>query len=201
MLDTRPVRRWNSAGRIVAAAVAALVLGGWAVSGLLDAPAPAGPAAAHRGLVVIPPGERVAAPALSGATVDGGTVSWADYRGKVVVLNVWSSWCDPCQAEAGELQKAATKYRDRGVAFLGINRESGRREAQDFEKEFDIGYPSLQDPQGSLVLKFPAGSVTPQSIPNTLVVDRDGRLAAHALRGVGADDLDFLIRSVLGEKP
>ncbi len=186
--------------RAVLATAAAVVLAGCSAAGAGGAPTSASSAAKRLRVVTKPVAERVAAPDLSGSTVDGGEVSWADYRGKVVVLNTWASWCDPCREEAGDLQRAYTEYGGKGVEFLGINtKEQGRDGGRAFEKEFGLGYPSLHDPDGSLVLKFPKGSVTSQGIPNTLVVDRSGRLAAWALHRVGPEDLEALIAPVLAE--
>jgi peroxiredoxin len=143
---------------------------------------------------------RQAAPTISGTTLRGDRAALADYRGKVVVLNVWGSWCNPCRAEAKGLQEVWAKYRDQDVQFLGINtRDPDVNNATRFEDSFGITYPSLFDPDGTEILKFPKGSLNPQSIPTTIVVDRQGRLAARSMRPISAEDLEKLIQPVLAE--
>jgi len=144
---------------------------------------------------------RVAAPALSGTTVAGGKDSLAAYKGKVVVINIWGSWCAPCRAEAPNLAAVATAEAAKGVQFLGINtRDLDVSNAQRFDEKFKITYPSLFDPYGKLILKFPTGSLNPQSLPATLVVDRQGRLAARALKALTEDELRQLVDPIAAEK-
>ncbi|MFJ9946898.1 TlpA family protein disulfide reductase [Kitasatospora sp. NPDC091207] len=146
-------------------------------------------------------GHRQDAPDLSGSTLEGTPVKLADYRGKVVVLNVWGSWCGPCRAEADDLQRVWDKYKDQGVQFLGINtRDPEITNAVRFEQERGVTYPSLYDPAGAQLLKFPKGSLNPQSVPTTIVVDRDGKLAARAVGGQLDDALESIIQPVLAEQ-
>ncbi|MER5641370.1 TlpA disulfide reductase family protein [Kitasatospora sp. NPDC002227] len=153
------------------------------------------------GLDTAQAGHRKDAPEISGITIDGGKASLADYKGKVVVLNVWGSWCGPCRAEAAGLEQVAQKYQGQGVQFLGINtRDTDPGNAVAFEKNFGISYPSLYDPDGTQILKFPKGSLNPQAIPSTIVVDRDGKLAARSLRALSAEDLESLIKPIVAEK-
>lgn len=149
---------------------------------------------------VIGAADRVAMPDLSGDTVAGGHDSLARYKGDVVVLNIWSSTCAPCRAEAAGLAKVARAAYPRGVRFLGIDtRDQSRAAAAAFEKRYGVTYPSFYDPPGRLILSFPRGSVNPQSYPATVVVDRGGRIAARALRPVGEDDLHAMIDPLLAE--
>ncbi len=153
------------------------------------------------GLDTAAPGHRADAPGISGSTLDGGKAALADYKGKVVVLNIWGSWCSPCRAEADGLQAVSEKYKGQDVQFLGINtRDTDPANAIAFEKNHGVTYPSLYDPDGTQILKFPKGALNPQSIPTTIVVDREGKLAARAMRGLSADDLESLIKPVLAEK-
>ncbi|MDH6130411.1 TlpA disulfide reductase family protein [Kitasatospora sp. GP82] len=153
------------------------------------------------GMDTAPVGQREDAPAISGKTLDGGNAALADYKGKVVVLNIWGSWCGPCRAEAAGLQSVAQKYQGQDVQFLGINtRDADPANAVSFEKNFGVTYPSLYDPDGTQILKFPKGSLNPQSIPTTIIVDRQGRLAARSMHAVSADDLEKLLKPVVDEK-
>ncbi|MFP8959805.1 TlpA family protein disulfide reductase [Streptomyces nanhaiensis] len=149
----------------------------------------------------VKPADREPAPELSGETVDGKRLDVADYRGEVVVLNVWGSWCPPCRAEMPHLVKVAEETEDQGVRFVGINtRDLDRVPAQRFEDEYEVPYPSLYDPSGKLLLRFPKGSLNPQAIPSTLVLDREGRIAARALKPLGEEELRSIIDPLAEEK-
>ncbi|SDC78875.1 TlpA family protein disulfide reductase [Streptomyces prasinopilosus] len=146
-------------------------------------------------------GERATAPELSGKTLEGEPLDVADFRGKVVVLNVWGSWCNPCRAEAKYFAKVSEEYADRGVQFVGINtRDSSAGSALAFEKDFGITYPSLYDPTGKLMLRFEKGTLNPQAIPSTLILDRDGGIAARSLTALSEERLLKMLEPVLAEK-
>ncbi|MET8115169.1 TlpA family protein disulfide reductase [Streptomyces prasinus] len=146
-------------------------------------------------------GERATAPELSGKTLEGEPLDVADFRGKVVVLNVWGSWCNPCRAEAKYFAKVSEEYADQGVQFVGINtRDSSAGSALAFEKDFGITYPSLYDPTGKLMLRFEKGTLNPQAIPSTLILDRDGGIAARSLTALSEERLLKMLEPVLAEK-
>ena len=106
---------------------------------------------------------------LVGKDLDGKPLSLASYRGKVVVVNVWNSGCAPCRAEAAGFEAVYRSDRSQGVQFLGIDtRDLQLPPAQQFVKAEGLTYPDFYDPDGSLLLQFPAGSVAPQSVPSTL---------------------------------
>ncbi|WP_449477676.1 redoxin family protein [Streptomyces abikoensis] len=142
------------------------------------------------------------APDLSGKTLDGKELDVAkDYKGKIVVLNVWGSWCSPCRAEAKNLVHVANDYKDKGVQFVGLNtRDSDPAPAIKFEKEFEVPYPSLYDSAGKLLLRFPAGSLNPQSIPSTVFIDRDGKIAARAIKALTEEELRKTLDPLVAEK-
>ncbi|GHF56334.1 hypothetical protein GCM10010218_42080 [Streptomyces mashuensis] len=145
---------------------------------------------------------RQAAPELSGRTIDGKDLDVAkEYRGKIVVLNVWGSWCPPCRAEAKNFVAVANAYKDKGVQFVGIDtRDPDPAPAVAFHKEFGVPYPSLYDSSGKLLLRFPKGSLNPQSIPSTIFIDRDGKIAARALTPLGEDQLRATLDPLVAEK-
>jgi thiol-disulfide isomerase/thioredoxin len=149
----------------------------------------------------VPRGQRRAAPDISGPAVGGGTVRLSDHRGKIVVVNVWGSWCAPCRAEAPHLAKVAKDTKDEGVVFLGINtRDLDKANARAFERSYGVEYPSIYDPSGEQILKFPRGSLSPQTIPSTVVLDREGRIAVRALTELGEKDLRDLLAPLVAEK-
>ncbi|OPC82512.1 redoxin [Embleya scabrispora] len=152
------------------------------------------------GIARAKPADRKMAPAVSGKTLDGKDISLAEFKGKVVVLNVWGSWCNPCRAEAADFQRAYVENADKGVQFLGINTRDGSQEnALAFVSSKGITYPSLWDPDAREILKF-TGNLNPNAIPSTLVIDREGRIAARVLRGIDIDQLRSMIDPVLNEK-
>ncbi|MFF2787938.1 TlpA disulfide reductase family protein [Streptomyces sp. NPDC058049] len=171
------------------------------------AEAAAGPATAARAVVataaeatVIDPADRPAAPALAGDDLDGKPVALDGFRGQVVVLNVWGSWCGPCRAEADDLARIDRQTRDRGVRFLGINtRDPDRAAARSFVRAHGLGFPSLHDPTGELLLRFPPALLNPQAIPSTLVIDRRGRIAVSIGGAVTGDELSPLLARVTEE--
>ena len=149
----------------------------------------------------VPKKERKSAPDIEGETLDGDQLKLKDYRGKVVVLNVWGSWCAPCRAEAPNLAKVSEDTKDQGVRFIGLNtRDPDKAPARAFERSFGVEYPSIYDPSGKQVLRFPKYSLSLQTIPSTVVLDREGKIAARALKDLGEKELRSLINPVLQEK-
>jgi peroxiredoxin len=121
-------------------------------------------------------GHRVQAPAFSGTTLTGTQLSSSAYRGKVVVLNFWGSWCTACRSEAATLAVVAEQYRSKGVSFLGIDVRDNTASAVAFTRNHDIIYPSVSDPGDTITLDF--STVVPiSSTPTTLVIDKTGRVA------------------------
>jgi peroxiredoxin len=191
-------RRIRLAAALTAAA--ALALTGCTSGSSGSGDGQSGFVAGKAGLDTAVAGPRQAAPDVSGITLDGGKAALADYRGKVVVLNIWGSWCPPCRAEAKGLQSVWAEYKDQGVQFLGINtRDTDPANAVRFEQELGITYPSISDPDGTQILKFPKGSLNPQSIPTTLVVDRQGKVAARVMQAVSAENLEALLKPIVAE--
>ena len=125
----------------------------------------------------IAPHQRGDAVSLDGADLRGKTVSVDSMRGKPTVVNVWGSWCGPCQKEAPLLVSAA-KTLGSQANFLGIDsRDSGTAAGRTFETRNGITWPSLFSPGGEAVLAF-NGLVSPQGVPTTVVLDAQGRPAA-----------------------
>ncbi|MFJ7777172.1 TlpA family protein disulfide reductase [Streptomyces yangpuensis] len=200
-----PVR----ASVLVPAATGLAVAAVLAVAGLWTDDGAAGGSRAGRpdavtaaaGAKVMDPGARQEAPALAGADLDGKQVALGDFRGQVVVLNAWGSWCAPCRAEADDLERLSRQTRADGVRFLGINtRDRDRAAARSFVRAHDMTFPSLHDPDGELLLRFPPALVNPQAIPSTLVIDRRGRVAAAIGGAVTDEQLRPLLARVLEEE-
>ena len=118
-----------------------------------------------------------------GTTVFGGSgakLSLSRFRGRVLVLNFWGSWCTPCRAEAPELASLARAFSPSDVAFLGVDIRDTPASAEAFLRNFKITYPSLNDPGGQIALDFHS-TVPPAGIPTTLVISRSGRIAARVI--------------------
>jgi len=147
-------------------------------------------------IVVVAPDKRQPAPDVRGTTLDGSVFTLADHRGEVVVMNVWASWCAPCRAEAPALAEVATQMAAKGVTFVGIDTRDSTATAQSFVAKFHVPYPSIVDPDGQVQLLF-GDSLPPQAIPSTVVIDRQGRVAARALGRVDAATLRGIIEPLL----
>ncbi|WP_460660600.1 TlpA family protein disulfide reductase [Kribbella swartbergensis] len=142
---------------------------------------------------VFAPAERKPAPAISGTTLDDKPWSLADQAGKVVVLNVWGSWCSPCRKEAPDLV-AAAKELGPSVQFVGLNtRDLDKAPARKFAQEFGVTYPSIYDPSGKLLLGF-RGQISASAIPSTLVIDKNGKVAARVIGEVTKQTLVGMVK-------
>ena len=189
--------RWVS---ILVAMLAVTVLAGCTTTGKSSVSAgngagDAGAAAVEdisTGLTRWKPADRPKLPGLRGRTLDGRRLDVSDWRGHVVVVNTWGSWCGPCREEAPDLRRASEKSTADGVRFVGINTRDNDAAARAFVREFGIGYPSMIDDDGGLMLAF--GQTVPASaVPTTIVVDARGRIAA---RVIGAVTYATLIGSI-----
>jgi thiol-disulfide isomerase/thioredoxin len=146
--------------------------------------------------------DRKALPEMSGATLGGGSLDVASLKGKVIVVNFWGSWCGPCQDEAGYLQDTYQKYADKGVAFVGVDTRDGTDSAQanTFVRTNKITYPNLIDGDDEKYMKDFVGVVPLDSVPATLIVDRQGKIAWRALIGINSTQLQTGLDSILAEK-
>jgi len=134
---------------------------------------------------------------LAGETLEGEPISLEDFRGKTVVVNVWGSWCAPCRAEAPDLVAASEELADDGVEFLGINsRDLDRAAAQAFQRRFEVPYPSIYDQRGRTLLAF-RGTLSPNAIPSTVVIDAEGRVAASVIGETSRSTLVGLVEDVI----
>ena len=144
------------------------------------------------------PAERGEPVDISGTTLGGDALALDDLRGDVVVINVWGSWCAPCRAEAPILGQASRAYADEGVSFVGINVRDNEAAALAFERRYDIPYPSIADYDGRTLLSV--NDYVPMSaVPVTLVLDREGRVAARALGELRKATLTALLDSAITE--
>lgn len=152
------------------------------------------------GTLEVAPAQRGEPIGFEGEGVDGQAISSDDFAGEVAVLNFWYANCPPCRVEAPFLAELSAEYDD--VAFLGVNTADDAAVARLFEEENGITYPSILDARtASVQLAFAgAGAVAPNAVPTTLVLDREGRVAAR-ISGVIKDPsiLASMLDTVLAE--
>lgn len=142
-------------------------------------------------------GETVSAPALRLPRLDRtGSFDLAAYRGKVVVVNFWASWCVDCKLEAKTFTDAARRWRGKDVVFLGVDSQDGVGPAKRYARKYDMAYPLVRDGDGTQGSQ--RWGVT--GFPETFVVDPQGRIPAHAHWAepiVSGATLDTAIRRAL----
>lgn len=200
-MTVRPAGRWA----VAVAAAAAVLLGASGCTQDPNSVAAQAKAGDQKGYVSgdgavesIPADERGEPVELTGTLLDGTAWDIASTRGKVLVLNVWGSWCAPCVAEAPALQKTWEGLQaDRApVEFVGIDfREDPARGAAFSAKE-GITYPSLSDESGVAILALQGKAPT---VPTTLVLDTQGRIAARVNGPVSATTLRGLVDDVVAQ--
>jgi thiol-disulfide isomerase/thioredoxin len=139
--------------------------------------------------------------AFSGKLADGTAVSSKDYAGKVLVVNFWYAGCPPCRVEAPDLESLSQKYASQGVSFLGVNLYDSASTAASFEQDKRVTYPSVLDRDtGSVLLAF-SKTVPPKATPTTIVIDKQGRVAARILGAIPDKSiLDSLISDAVAGK-
>jgi len=197
-----PLSRSSSACRGAALAALALLASGCVGHSAVDASAGNDKryTAGGGGLTRVAADSRGPAPEITGELLDGSSFDLRSVRGHVVVLNFWASWCGPCREEADGLQAVYDATKAQGVAFIGINYRDHRSTADAFIRTHGVTYPSVFDQPGRTALAF-RGTLPPNATPTTLVLDREGRVAARVLGAVTYSRLLATVRSVLAEGP
>lgn len=140
------------------------------------------------------PKDRVKAPDFKGTTLDGKPWNFADQSGKVVVVNVWGSWCPPCRKEAPVLTAVANELGS-SVQFVGLNtRDLDPAPAKKFVEVFDVPFPSIYDPNGRQLLLFRGQKISAVSIPATIVIDKQGKVASRVIGEVTKQTLLGMVK-------
>jgi thiol-disulfide isomerase/thioredoxin len=163
-----PARRWLlGLGVLVAVALLGLAAGRIVTRFLFE---PAATASAVDGNAVY---------ALSMPDLDGKAQAFDQWRGKVLVVNFWATWCAPCREEMPELVAAQSRYGDKGLQIVGIGIDDASKMRQ-FTKSLNLNYPALDGGFGALELSKTLGN-SAMALPFTLVVDRKGAIVRRQL--------------------
>lgn len=148
----------------------------------------------------ISPENREPATDWAGPSTDGGEISSAELRGEVVVLNFWYASCPPCRAEAADLEALHQQFAGDEVAFVGVNVTDAVDTARAFNEEHGVTYPSILDAASNDVLLAFSGAVSANAVPTTLILDREGRVAARFSGLITSPSLVAdLVEQTLGE--
>jgi len=171
-----------------------VLLAGWATSGNRGVTDVDG----NPNAVLYAAGHRPLAPDFTATTLAGERLNLSSYRGRVVVINFWGSWCVPCREEAPALAVAAQQFSPAGVAFLGVDVRDTTASAEAFARSFGIPYPSVSDSGSQITLDFTA--VVPiAGTPTTLVIDRTGHIAGAVFGPATYAELTAILGQVAGK--
>ena len=175
----------------IAIAIASAILLTSCSTGGLSSDSESAFVAGNGAAILIKESARKIAPELSGEILGGGNL---DYKtGKVTVVNVWASWCSPCRAEAPTLEEFSLKNPD--IQFVGILTRDNLSSAMSFVNRFAITFPTLID--DAIIASF-RGSLPANAIPTTLIIDKEGRVAARISGQVTVSVLRNLLEKVSG---
>ena len=137
------------------------------------------------------------APAYATVALNGDSVSLASLRGKVVLFNIWATWCHPCRAEIPELRELHAQYKDRGLELVGVSVDANGNDEgiKSFMEEFKMTYPVWRDPDERVSTRFLAIGV-----PATYLIDREGILRWRKTGPIAPNDstLSAAIERALG---
>lgn len=184
---------------VLAALVAALILAGCSSSPQSQNVPDSGYVSGDGSVESWAPEARETQVDLSGQSYDEEAIDLTDWRGEVVVVNFWYAACPPCRKEAPDLVELSEEYAAHGVEFLGVNHTDDVGTAQAFERTFGIEYPSLHDDEAAGVAAM-QGVVPLRAMPTTVVLDREGQVAARILGLADPSTLRALIDEVLDEE-
>lgn len=135
-----------------------------------------------------------AAPAFSGKSINGEQISLENYKGKVVLIDFWATFCPPCVSEVPNVLAVYNKYKDQGFEVIGISLDREKSKLEAFVKEKSITWPQIFDEDGKI-----AGTYGVPSIPTTCIINKEGKIAAVGILG---DELDPAIEAALrGDVP
>ena len=133
-------------------------------------------------LGIQPPKEQVEAPDVIGTNPDGNTIRLTDFRGKVVFLNFWATWCIPCRLEMPAMERLYREFRGRGFVVLAVNVQEGSAAVRAFVRELNLTFPVVLDPKGAAAMAYAV-----RGLPATYLIDRNQVIV---VRVIGAREWD-----------
>ena len=125
------------------------------------------------------------APLFELETADGEMVGLEDYRGQVVLLNFWATWCAPCRIEMPLLQSTFESFKDQGLVILGIDFDEPADLVASFGDELGLTFPLLLDPGGKVQQQYKV-----RGYPTTVILDREGRIQSYHIGVLTQSQLD-----------
>lgn len=135
---------------------------------------------------------------VTGQYLNGSPFSMSQDLGKITVVNFWATWCGPCTAETPQFDLVYRAYKSKGVTFVGIDtKESSKDAPESFIKDNDISYPIVFDEPGKVAIEM--GNIPLLGLPDTVIVDKQGRVAAVYVGPVTANDLDPALNKLIAE--
>lgn len=146
---------------------------------------------------VIAKTNRQDAPNISGELLDGELFELDEYKGSIVVMNFWASWCAPCRVEAPDLQQIYETYQPQGVEMIGVLVRDTKAQGTTFKQQVGLTYPSIFDPSTKVALQLNGYPLA--AIPSTVVIDTDGQVAASYVSVVDLVSLSATIEKLLAE--
>lgn len=124
------------------------------------------------------------APDFTLPTLDGGEVTLSDYRGKVVLLNIWATWCEPCREEMPYMENQYKNLEGQDFEILAISQDRrGSEDVQPFVDEFGLTFPILLDPDKDVGELYQTSK-----FPESFIIDQDGIIVSHVVGGLGSQD-------------
>jgi peroxiredoxin len=153
-------------------------------SGPPTAPTPAAASAARPG------------PLFELPSVDGATIALDDHKGQVVLINVWATWCPPCQVEMPAIEAVYQRYRDQGFSVLAVNQGEERETVQAFMRDYGLSFPALLDHEGAVSRAYRA-----HSLPSSFFIDRRGIIRTIYLGPISRGALAGTVEQLLREQP
>ena len=144
-----------------------------------------------------PVADRKKAGDFTGQLLDGGTLTLSGDAGHVVVINFWATWCGPCTTEAPQFDSVYRSDKARGADFIGIDTKDIRNKAQAFVKDNNISYPIIFDEPGASAIAL--GEIPLISLPFTVLIDKQGRIAAVYLGQLSGKDLQPVLDKLVAE--
>lgn len=150
------------------------------------------PAASSQEFSTIPVKVDLPAPDLNLTTLDGANVSLSAFRGSVVLVNLWATWCPPCREEMPALQSFYDEHRSNGFILIAIDQGETSAEVNPFVEEFNLTFPVWLDPASQAGAAF-----NTMNLPSSYVIDRSGRIRLMWIGGISKANLDKYVPDVI----